>query len=254
MKTDLKLNYRVIGVGYPVVFLHGFLECNSMWESIIPKLNGIKAILVELPGHGESPSYPLEERMTLRNISISVRGILESLDIQNYDIVGHSLGGYVALDMKKLDKLNSIEKVVLLNSHPWSDSELKKKERTRIVNIVEHNKSLFLNEAIPNLFRDPVKFKKEVQDQLGEATKMSKEGIIQSLVAMRDRENSLGVMDDLAEKCLVIQGKHDHLIPFIEMRVLAEKLGNSYYLVEEAGHMAHFESESEVVEKINSFI
>lgn len=254
MKTNIKLNYRVVGEGYPVVFLHGFLESNTMWSSIIPKLKGIKAILVELPGHGDSPFYPYGEEMTIRNMSDDVNKVIQTLSISKFSIVGHSLGGYVALDLKSIVKNDSIEKVVLLNSHPWSDAESKKKERTRVVNIVDHNKLLFLNEAIPNLFRNPVQYKKEVQIQLEEAIRMSEVAIIQALVAMRDRKDAMDVMKKLGPNCLVIQGKYDHLIPYEEMKEFTEKRNNVYYLVEEAGHMAHIESEDEVVEQLLNFI
>lgn len=254
MKTNIKLNYRVVGEGYPVVFLHGFLESNTMWSSIIPKLKGIKAILVELPGHGDSPFYPYGEEMSIRNMSEDVNKVLNELSIGKFSIVGHSLGGYVALDLKSIDEKGAIEKVVLLNSHPWSDSEAKKKERTRVVNIVDHNKLLFLNEAIPNLFRNPSNFKEQVKIQLEEAVKMSEVAIIQALVAMRDRQEAMNVMNSLGQNCLVIQGKHDHLISYREMKTFTEKYGNLYYLIEKAGHMAHIESEEEVVEQIQNFI
>jgi 2-succinyl-6-hydroxy-2,4-cyclohexadiene-1-carboxylate synthase len=254
MKTNIKLNYRVIGEGYPVVFLHGFLESNTMWDSIIPKLTGRKAVLIELPGHGKSPFYPYGEDMTIRNMSEDVNEVLHALFIEKFSIVGHSLGGYVALDLKSIDENDSVEKIVLLNSHPWSDSESKKKERTRVVNIVDHNKLLFLNEAIPNLFRNPVEYKNEVKLQLEEAVRMSEVAIIQSLVSMRDRRDAMKVMKELGQKCLVIQGKFDHLISYLEMEVFTEKHNNQYFLVEDAGHMAHIESEEEVVKKLLEFI
>jgi len=254
MKTNIKLNYRVIGEGYPVVFLHGFLESNTMWDSIIPKLHGIKAILIELPGHGKSPFYPFGEDMSIRNMSVDVNNVINTLSVDKFSVVGHSLGGYVALDLKKIDASDKVEKVVLLNSHPWCDSESKKKERTRVANIVDHNKLLFLNEAIPNLYRNPEQYKKEVQCQLDEAVEMSEVSIIQALIAMRDRQDAINVMKELRQNCLVIQGKHDHLISYREMEVFTQKYGNSYYLVKDAGHMAHIESEDEVVEQISIFI
>jgi pimeloyl-ACP methyl ester carboxylesterase len=254
MKTRIKLNHRIIGEGYPVVFLHGFLESNTMWKAIIPKLKGIKAILIELPGHGDSPFYPYSEEMSIRDMSEDVEFVLQSLAVSKYSLVGHSLGGYVALDLKSIDSTNAIEKVVLLNSHPWSDSEPKKKERTRVVNIVEHNKLLFLNEAIPNLYRNPNKYKKAVQTQLKETADMNEVAIIQSLVAMRDREDAMKIMRELKNNCLVLQGKFDHLISYEEMNRFTKKYGNMYFLVEDAGHMSHIEAEDEVVEQILSFI
>jgi pimeloyl-ACP methyl ester carboxylesterase len=256
MRTRIKLNYRVIGDGYPVVFLHGFLESNTMWQSIIPKLKGIKAILVELPGHGNSPFYPYGEEMSIRDMSEDVIEVLKTISLDEFSIIGHSLGGYVALDLKSItsDNAITIDKLILLNSHPWSDSEPKKNERTRVVNIVDYNKMLFLNEAVPNLFREPVKYMDEVKTQLKEATAMTEVAIIQSLIAMRDRVDAMQTMREMKQNCLVIQGKYDHLISYKEMEQFTKKYENKFYLVHEAGHMAHIESKEEVVKQILSFI
>ena len=48
-----KLNYRVSGNGYPVVFFHGFLESLSMWEQLNFK-DSFRCIEIDFPGHGMS--------------------------------------------------------------------------------------------------------------------------------------------------------------------------------------------------------
>ena len=53
-----KLNYRVSGNGYPVVFLHGFLESVSMWDYI--NIQDVQSIFIDLPGHGKSNNMKTE--------------------------------------------------------------------------------------------------------------------------------------------------------------------------------------------------
>src|SRR5690554_3468306 len=97
------LNYRIVGEGYPVVFLHGFLESNAMWHKVIQGLPNIKAICIELPGHGES-ILPKED-LSLELITQWVKITLEHIGIEKFSIVGHSLGGYTA--DRKSTRLNS---------------------------------------------------------------------------------------------------------------------------------------------------
>ena len=54
MSMVSRLNYSIFGNGYPVVFLHGFLESNSMWDYLSLENLNVQCVLIELPGHGKS--------------------------------------------------------------------------------------------------------------------------------------------------------------------------------------------------------
>src|SRR5699024_8058094 len=113
----------------------------------------IQAICIELPGHGLS-KLPNKD-LTLNNMSQMIHETIKSLINESpYSIVGHSLGGYVALHIAKMEN-NQISQMILLHSHPWADSPSKQKDRMRLAKVVEYNKSLFLKEAIPHLFHYP---------------------------------------------------------------------------------------------------
>lgn len=247
------LNYRVIGDGYPVVFLHGFLESNTMWNTITPGLNGVKCILIELPGHGKS-NFPSEApHPTLDRISEMVFALIETLGLKNFALTGHSLGGYVALGMyrKKPDEIN---KLILLNSHPWEDSDIKKAERTQVARIVKKNKSLFLREAIPNLFYRPELHRENIKNLIHEALEIEAEAIAGTVLAMRDRSDYISAMTQLGNKCLVIQGKFDKLIPYDKMKSFTAGTNNVFHLIENAGHMSHLEATEEVCKVLKNFI
>src|SRR5690554_2904908 len=143
MNKTQTLNYRIVGEGYPVVFLHGFLESNKMWENLEEQLPNLQMICIELPGHGQSDL--LDEKLSLNNITIAVKNTILKITSESFSIVGHSLGGYVALHLAEILKPN-IDKIILLHSHPWADSKSKKIDRGRAAKVVEYNKHLFLKE------------------------------------------------------------------------------------------------------------
>ncbi len=239
------LNYEVSGEGSPIVFIHGFLESNTMWEKILPALSGIKAIAIELSGHGNSPAPQAD--LSIEQLAEKVKEILDKERIEVFSIVGHSLGGYVALEVGKQLGVQRCEKIVLLNSHPFEDSEIKKEERTQVARIVTTNKSLFIRQAIPNLFRQAEDHPSAVAQLIEEALLMTLESIALSTLAMRDRHSAEDVMEMYRENLTVIQGKHDKLIPFEEMQEITTKCENKFFLLKEAGHMAHVEAYDEVV-------
>lgn len=239
------LHYTVKGEGSPVVFIHGFLESNTMWEKILPALSGIKAFAIELSGHGNSPAPQAD--LSIEQLAEKVIEVLDKEKMDVFAVVGHSLGGYVALEMGKQLGLQRCKKIVLLNSHPFEDSGIKKEERTQVSRIVTTNKSLFIRQAIPNLFRRPEDHPSEVAQLIEEALLMTSESIALSTLAMRDRYPAENIMELYGENLTVIQGKHDKLIPFEKMREITCKYRNNFFFLEEAGHMAHIEAFDEVV-------
>jgi len=90
------VEYGYPGLRPPVVFLHGLNDSHLTWRQIAPELAGDRRVLVlDLPGHGLSDrpdaSYELAWYSRL------VANWMEALDLSTVDIVGHSLGGGIAL-------------------------------------------------------------------------------------------------------------------------------------------------------------
>jgi pimeloyl-ACP methyl ester carboxylesterase len=88
------LAYTETGAGLPVVLLHG-LTCNAAyWLRVVPLLDGLRAIALDFSGHGLS-----EHRDSYRyaDYERDLFGLLDELGLERIAVVGHSLGGYVAL-------------------------------------------------------------------------------------------------------------------------------------------------------------
>lgn len=235
MTSENELNYRVVGQGHPIIFLHGFLENNSMWNHAVNYYStSNKCVLIELFGHGDSPL--IEQNPTLEKFSRAVVNLINKERIKDFTLVGHSLGGYVALEVLKTEE-NRVKQIILLNSHPWEDSAVKKQERTKVAEIIEKNKSLFLRQAIPNLFKDQKANESIINDLIEQANNMSKKAIIDTTIAMRDRPQNTDVFLANKEKALVIQGEYDHLIPAEKMRFFCETNNISYRLIKNGDHM-----------------
>ena len=117
------------------MFLHGFLESLDMWQSIPLLELGIRCVLIDLPGHGESKlSKNLSSEGGIQRMAIEVISVIESLGIENFDILGHSMGGYVSLEVKRLKM--QCDKVVLLNSNFRNDHPTKVIDRKRVAQCI----------------------------------------------------------------------------------------------------------------------
>lgn len=241
---------RVNGKGRPVVFLHGFLESLTMWDYLPLENLGVQVILIDLPGHGKS--YLAENAQpSISYMAEQVRLTLNALKIEEYVVVGHSMGGYVALELAKCDE--RCKKIVLLNSNFWSDSEAKKKDRLRVAEIVQHIKSLFLNEAIPNLFIDPTAQKDQVVQLIKEANAMDSASIAYASIAMSEREDYSVEVNNQKFDIYVIQGEKDTIVLH---EMMNEKLNvkEKMKVISESGHMCHIEAPDQVMEALSIFL
>jgi pimeloyl-ACP methyl ester carboxylesterase len=85
------------GFGTPLVMLHGVGSSAAGWDVPARTLSerGIPVISIDMPGHGASAKGPGD--YSLGSMASSVRDLLDHLGIDSAVIVGHSLGGGVAL-------------------------------------------------------------------------------------------------------------------------------------------------------------
>ncbi len=246
------LAHSSIGNGKPVVFLHGFLESKSMWDYLHFSTNSFRFIFIDLPGHGETPFDDENEIPSIAYYADKVRTFLREYKIALYDIVGHSMGGYVALELKKSDP--NCQKVVLLNSNFWEDTEQKKRDRIRVANLVFKAKSLFISEAIPGLFFSKKVQDVEVQDLINDAKKMTSDVIAYAALAMRERKDLTSILQANPSDFMILSGQHDPLIEPEEMRSRLPSGLIRLIFIENAGHMAHIEQSEKTKEVICDFL
>lgn len=245
--TDL-LFYSIQGKGPAVVLIHGFLEDSSMWDNFTEALSEkAKVICVDLPGHGHSP---LNVEDDMNAYAEAVFKVLDTEGIKDAAVVGHSMGGYVALAMAQLQK-QRITKLVLLNSTFLADSPERKQKRQQAIGVIEENPRLFVTTVVPSLF--PVEKRKPmagvIQELISKASEMTAPAIITATLAMMHRPDSSEVFGQFAENGLIIIGKADHLVNPKVLISTSKGYGNQMELVD-AGHMMPFET----IDKVRIFL
>ena len=242
--SEQLLNYRISGNGNPVVFLHGFMEDYSMWDEIIPRLP-IRAICIDLPGHGKSP-VDFNATPSILSMAKEVENIMVHEKLKHPIVVGHSMGGYVGLELIKL--VPGLEHLILFHSHPWSDSEDKKRDRERVANMVLTKAPVFIREAIPNLFSNPAMMKDAINHYVGIAEKMDPKAIGWASLAMKNRFDLAYLMEKYPEKFSVISGHNDKLINVGLLDSFCKQHKISSVVFPNAAHMSHEENREEVIQ------
>jgi len=237
-----KINYTIHGKGRAIVFLHGFLGSSKIWETYIEKYSSLyKIILIDLPGHGKSDCYGYIHTMEM--MAESVKSVMDSLGLRKYILVGHSMGGYVALAFAEIYNDN-LKGLVLFNSTALADTNEKKLDRTRSINLVKRNKGNYVRGAILNLFNpdyyqfyvDDIEFAESI------ARSTSQRAIVDCLEGMKNRLNREVILKFANFPVLFIAGKKDKVIAFDTIETQSRLAKSSYLCVlPEAAHMGMFE-------------
>ncbi|WP_378186095.1 alpha/beta fold hydrolase [Aquimarina sp. W85] len=250
---QININYTTHGQGKPIVFLHGFLENLSMWQTIVPEfLEQYQCIAIDLPGHGGSDNLGYVHSM--ETMAEVVKSVLETLKIDKAIIIGHSLGGYVGLAFAE-KYTHSLLGLLLLNSTSFADSEERKYTRTRAIKIVKQNPNAYTSMSIANLFApsNRKKYATIISSVKNQASKTSLQGILAALEGMKERpDRSLFLTHLKVPKC-IISGVDDPVITHKQSQTESE-LTKTELVGLSGGHMSHIENYSECVTEIGNFV
>ena len=245
--------YTDQGKGAAVVVIHGFLENSTMWGKITSELiKKNRVITIDLLGHGKSDCLGYSHSMEV--FSETIEAVLQHIRIRKCILVGHSLGGYVALAFAAKNP-QKIKGLCLMNSTSFEDDNDRKLLRTRANKMIQNNYTNMVRMSFANLFGDKSKtlFKEEIKKALNEALKTSVQGYIAAQEGMKNRVNRSAVLTDNDFKKLIIIGEKDPVLDFDKSMGEAQNT-NSEFVVFPDGHMSHIENKSELIITLKDFI
>ncbi len=91
----MKLNYKEVGEGSPLLILHGLFGSSDNWISIARKLGEKhKVYIIDLRNHGDSPH---SNKFSYKVMANDLKEFIEEHSITTFDLMGHSLGGKTAM-------------------------------------------------------------------------------------------------------------------------------------------------------------
>lgn len=238
-----KLAWEEAGRGTPVVLLHGFPFCREIFSPIMPALAQVgHVVAVDLPGFGQSP--PLAPGFFLADVAREIIGLLDALGLGRAVLVGHSMGGYVALEVAA-QKPDAVAGLVLLASHPRADSpEAKARRQEGIKAIRQGHRSEFLESFLARLWSPWTKqhaprLLREVEAM---TERVSDEVLVGFLQAMAERKDHSATWRKLQVPVGVVVGEDDALISLeLAREVAAEAPYGRLVVVPEAGHLPTLE-------------
>jgi pimeloyl-ACP methyl ester carboxylesterase len=238
-----ELSYSTEGSGPALVFLHGFCEDASIWDSFAaPFRENYRVICMDLPGFGRSAPAP---GIGIDGMAEAVKQTLDGLRVSSMTLIGHSMGGYVALAYAKRWP-ESLHALGLFHSHPYADSEEKKEARLKSADFVRRNGSApFVAQLIPSFFAPAFARANPgvVRQLVQQAAAYDPEGVASALDAMRLRGDLSEILQNAVFPVLFLIGAEDQAIPseLSKRQTTLPPVASIHYL-QDVGHMGVLEA------------
>ena len=248
------IHYSKTGKGPVVILLHGFLGSLEIWDDFTVMLEKEFTVLkIDLPGHGRSGL--LGEVNSMPDMAEVVMAVAGYEKVDNFVVCGHSMGGYIAVELAKLEP-NRMKGMVLMHSHAAPDDEQGKESRHRTINIVKLNHTGFIRQFIPDLFSEENKERlaPEIEILSNRAASTSAKSIIASLEGMKERAGALDLLIQSDMPIFFVIGRNDTRMPYNKVMAQAMLARNvQVQLLDKVAHMGFLEAPEKIFPVLRDF-
>ena len=246
---ESKIHIRHYGTGPAVVFLHGFMESQGMWNFAVgPLAKKYQIITLDQLGHGKTTF--VGPTNTMEQMAEAVKTVLDTLKVAEVLLIGHSLGGYVSLAFAEAYP-ERVRGMMLFHSHPFADSKQKQEDRLRSIAAADKAPERYIRTTFHKLFWESnrKRYAAAVEQALQEALATPKEGLLATLEGMRIRKDRRHILENTSFHNHLVIGAHDTAVPSEGLR----ELNVPKTIFEECGHMGHIEERETSLEVISRF-
>jgi len=252
----ITISYSVTGTGRDIVLLHGYLEAGEVWMPLTEKLeDDFRIIAVDLPGHGESGVKGTSH--TMEFLAGAVKAVTSDAGAERIVLVGHSLGGYVALAFVELYP-EMLAGYVLFHSHPYADTPEAVSRREREIAVVKAGRKNIMYPGNVSMM-----FAKKNIRALSFALKRLKliasrnpgNGIIALLNGMIARPSRQHILEEGRVPLLWLLGKDDqYFTPEKALRDTSLPQNAEVVILENSGHLGFIEETERSAGLIAGFV
>ena len=239
-----------------VVLLHGYLENMMVWDDFVPLLyKQVRVVTLDIPGHGISEVKG--ETHSMEYLADTLAYALDALGVERATVVGHSMGGYVALAFAEKYPLR-LDGIVLLHSTPYADSDEKRRNREREISLIRSGKKELLAHTAPQAgFAEENRNRCRIAiEDLQQTIYLTEEaGIIALLNGMILRKPQSEMLHNLGKPVLFILGRKDgYITAEVAEKMVAEHPEAEVVWLENSGHMSFVEEPSACAAALLDFV
>ncbi len=225
-----------------VVLIHGFPFNATLWRRVAPP----GAHAPDLPGFGVAPPGPDTVDGYAESVLARVDGPLV--------VVGHSMGGYVALAMHRLAR-ERIAGLAFVASRAVADTpEIRAKRRETEQQVLAEGVGVLERGMMPRLF-GPGAAPGMLEEARALIRQATPQGAAAAIRAMMNRPDSVTQLATIAVPALVVAGRHDQIVPVAESESIARAIPASRLVwCERSGHLPMIEEPEVLGDALARFV
>jgi pimeloyl-ACP methyl ester carboxylesterase len=255
MSEAMQLAYEERGSGPVTVFVHGFPLDRRMWIGQLAGLAKIRrCVAIDLRGNGLSTISEEEPVFSMDLFADDLAATMDELDADTADIVGLSMGGYVAFAFWRRYR-ERVRSLILCDTKAEADSDEGKAGREKTAHTAREQGMEHVWEGLgPKLLAaNP---KPQDVERLREIFLAQPPAVIAAdALAMRDRPDSTPDLSGIDVPVLWIHGEEDQLMPIDGGRATAAKIPGAIFAeIPNGGHMAPMENPGAANEALAAFL
>lgn len=254
----MELYYQTIGTGRPLVILHGLFGSSDNWRSIAKQLaTKAQVITVDLRNHGRSPH---SSEHTYALMADDLTELLEKLKLDKVDMIGHSMGGKVAMAFsqrypQKLHKLVVVD--IAPRQYPDEHSSIFRALLAVDLSLYSSRaevdmalKNTLANKAVRQfLLMNLAINERQLYWQIN--LQALYDSYSQLLQAVCEAESEVELSD---VPCCFIRGSQSDYVGDDDEGLIRTCFPNAQLITLEAGHWVHAEAPHAFLTKINEFL
>ena len=272
---DIETAYKMLGKGDPILLYNGASDGMDAWDPSFPKSLSSNHTVIAFDSRGLGNTTMGSKPYSMQQLANDAAGLLDALKIPKADVMGYSLGSFIAQKFTIMypDKVNSL--VLVGSSCGGKDHTPKPPEFIKL-------QSEIVNKSLNNVSTSQEDMKELVAASLGEGwIKLHPESIENiptdlqqvkpglSPEAMNnqmnvgkhweDNPNWSGACDELAKLAkptLVITGTDDNMYaPHVNSLKIVEKIPGAWLVqIKDAGHAVMDQYPAEIGKIVNTFL
>jgi pimeloyl-ACP methyl ester carboxylesterase len=239
----VELHFTDTGSGPVALFVHGFPLDGTVWTDQVARLGGEdrRCIVPDLAGFGRSAAVATDS-LGMERHADDLAGLLDALDVGRVDLVGLSMGGYVALAFAARHP-GRLRTLALVDTKATADTAEGKAGRdAAVARLLDGGRAAFAAEMATTLLGPDAgpMLHARVREMI-ESTRY--ETIVAALVGLRDRPDRTAVLAESTVPVAVVVGEHDGVTPPAaaeEMAALGD--GATLHVVPGSGHLTPIEA------------
>lgn len=259
MINERHMSFTEAGEGFPVLMGHSYLFDRTMWTPQVEALSdSYRIIIPDLWGHGQSPTPPTTMR-SLTDMAITHLQLMDSLGIEEFAVVGLSVGGMWGAELAALAP-DRVKALMLLDTFVGSDTPEAQQRYAAMLNAVEASGAIQspLLEYIISQFYSAYAMDNDVVSLKNNLTSLSAEKLRTSIVPIGrmifNRQDRMAILDKITCPVYVATGEFDLPRPPAEGKLMADRLNCDFTLLPHAGHISNREQPERVTMMIKTFL